>query len=285
MTENLTIDSATEKTIDLEPGPIHYREVGSGKPLVFIHGLLVNGLLWRKVVPALAPTFRCIVPDLPLGSHRTPMSPDADLSPPGLAKIIGDFLDKLEIENATLVANDTGGALTQILAATKPERIGRMVLTPCDMFDNFLPTLFQPLQAVGGSPFGLAVLAQLMRINALRGLPLAFGFLAKHGIEKSVADRYLQPTLKSARIRHDTNKILRGISSEHTMKAAEGLKGFDRPTLLAWASEDRVFPLDHAHRMASILANARVEVIDDSYSFVPEDQPEKLAALIADFAA
>ena len=70
----------------LPQGTIHYRDTGSGEPIVFVHGLLVNGGLWRKVTPALSREFRCIVPDLPLGSHRTPMAADADLSPPGVAR-------------------------------------------------------------------------------------------------------------------------------------------------------------------------------------------------------
>src|SRR4051812_32333855 len=106
--------------IELSAGTIRYRDTGSGPPIVFIHGLLVDGALWRKVVPSLEDRFRCIVPDLPLGSHTIPMKPSADLSPPGLAKLIGEFLDKLDLNDVTLVANDTGGALTQILIAGKP---------------------------------------------------------------------------------------------------------------------------------------------------------------------
>src|SRR5262245_59919039 len=111
--------------VQLPQGTNRYPDIGNGEPLVFVHGLLVNGSLWRKVVPQLEPDFRCIVPDLPLGSHSQPMSPDADLSPPGLARIVHGFTAALGLESVTLVGNDTGGAISQITAANHPDRISR----------------------------------------------------------------------------------------------------------------------------------------------------------------
>src|SRR5919106_3974755 len=123
----------------LSQGTIHYSESGEGPPIVFVHGLLVDGRLWRKVTPLLEDRFRCIVPDLPLGSHQQAMNPDADLSPPGLARIVDGFLAALDLDRVTLVANDTGGAIAQVTAANHADRIGRLVLTNCDAFENFLP--------------------------------------------------------------------------------------------------------------------------------------------------
>ncbi len=283
MNESIDLETATERTVATEPGPIHYREIGSGPPLVFIHGLLVNGLLWRKVAPLLADGHRCIVPDLPLGGHRTPMKVDADLSPPALANVIGDILDALDLRDVTLVANDTGGALTQILATSRPERIGRLVLTSCDMFDNFLPPVFRPLQWIGSYPSALGMILQSMRSTTIRNSPLGFGWVAKRPIDKRISDLYLHSAIQSARIRHDVAKTLRAIDSRYTVEAARRLTDFNRPTLLAWAREDRVFPADHAVRMAEILPDAAVELIDDSYAFVPEDQPIRLAEAIRAF--
>jgi pimeloyl-ACP methyl ester carboxylesterase len=272
------------KTIELAAGRVHYSDVGGGEPLVFVHGLLVNGLLWRKVVPPLAERFRCIVPDWPLGSHLTPMAAGADLSPPGLARIVADFLDKLSLERVTLVANDTGGAVAQIVAARHPQRLGRLVLTSCDMFDNFLPPLFRPLQWLAHVPGSILVLAQAMHLRALQKSPLAFGWLAKHGIEPAITSEYLKGVRSSAGVRRDTAKVLKGISPRYTLEAAEALRAFDKPALLAWAREDRLFPVDYARRMADILPQGRLELIDDSYTFVSEDQPERLAQLIGEFA-
>lgn len=126
------------RTIQLPQGSVCYCEFGTGAPIVFVHGLLVNGGLWRKVVPRLVQHYRCIVPDWPLGSHQETLNSDADRSPLGLARLIADFLAALRLESVTLVGNDTGGALCQIVAAEYPERIGRLVLTNCDAIDAFI---------------------------------------------------------------------------------------------------------------------------------------------------
>lgn len=271
--------------IELSAGTIRYRDTGQGPPIVFVHGLLVDGTLWRKVVPPLEGRFRCIVPDLPLGSHTIPAHPTADLTPPGLAKLIGELLDALDLNEATIVANDTGGALTQILMTTRSDRIGRVVLTPCDSFDNFFPPMFRPLQWLARVPGGVNAAIQPLRIPALRRLPVAFGWLAKRPIPVEVTTGWLRPCQTDARIRRDTRKVLRGVDPRHTNAAAERLPQFAKPVLITWAPEDRVFPIEHARKLAALLPNARIEEVPDSYTFVPEDQPQRLADLIAGFAA
>src|SRR6266511_2824852 len=162
-----------ESTATLPAGTIRYRDNGSGEPLLFVHGLLADATLWRKVMPLLEPELRCIAPDWPLGSHRAAMDPSADLSPPGLAQIIADFIDELELETVTLVGNDTGGAICQLVATRHPERIGRLVLTPCDAYDNFLPPMFRPLQAIARIPGSIWPVAQSLRLTPLRHAPNA----------------------------------------------------------------------------------------------------------------
>jgi pimeloyl-ACP methyl ester carboxylesterase len=273
------------KHVDLSAGRVRYRDTGEGPPLVFVHGLLVDGRLWRKVTPALEGEFRCIVPDLPLGAHTVPMKPDADVSPPGLARLIVEFLEKLDLDDVTLVANDTGGALTQIAMTQSPERIGRVVLTPCDAFDNFLPAMFRPLQMLAGFQPALTAAVQPLRLRPLRRLPLAFGWLTKRPVsDPDVEASWVGAFFKRSEVRRDVARILREIDSRHTQEAAERLGSFDKPVLIAWATEDKIFPVEHAHRLAERLPDARVEEIADSYSFVPEDQPDRLAELIRGFA-
>jgi pimeloyl-ACP methyl ester carboxylesterase len=269
--------------VHLQQGTIRYREDGTGEPLLFVHGVLVDGDLWREVVPRLAKDFRCIVPDWPFGSHETPLAPDADLSPPALARMVVDFMDGLGLESATLVGNDTGGAICQLVATERPERLARLVLTDCDAFDNFLPPLFRGLQVAARVPGALNALVQPLRIRALRRLPIAYGMVTKRTIDHAVTDAWLRPFLQQRAVRRDTGKLLRGISRRDTLAAAERLRRFDRPTLLAWAREDRAFPVAHAHRLAGLLPDARVEEIEDSLTFVPEDQPERLADAITRF--
>jgi pimeloyl-ACP methyl ester carboxylesterase len=268
----------------LPQGTIHYRESGEGPPIVFVHGLLVDGRLWRKVTPLLEDNFRCIVPDLPLGSHTTPMPPDADLSPPALARIVADFLEALELEDVTLVANDTGGAISQITAAHHPERIGRLVLTNCDAFENFLPPAFRPMQWAARVPGGLSAMMAGMRFAPMRRLPNAYGRLIKRDFDAAPTREWVDPFLTNKAVRRDVTKVLKGIDTKYTFDAAERLRTFDRPAMLAWAVEDRFFKVAFAEKLAATINGATLERIEDSYTFVSEDQPERLAELIARFA-
>jgi pimeloyl-ACP methyl ester carboxylesterase len=267
----------------LPQGTIRYRDSGKGEPIVFLHGLLVNGRLWEDVAERLQPDFRCIVPDLPLGSHEVPMNPDADLSPPGVAKIVADFLEALDLGAVTLVGNDSGGAISQIVATKHPERIGRLVLTNCDAYDNFPPKLFSYFKPAARIPGALALMSQSMRIKPLRRTPIAFGELTKSRIEDGLLEDWLRPGLDNPKIREDTRKFILGISPDQTMEAARELERFDKPTLFAWAPEDRWFKVDHAELLAASMPDARVELIPDSKTFVSIDQPERLAEAIRAF--
>jgi pimeloyl-ACP methyl ester carboxylesterase len=270
--------------IKLPEGNVHYRESGEGPPIVFVHGLLVDGRLWRKVTPLLKDRFRCIVPEFPLGSHPEPLNPDADLSPPGLARIVAGFLEGLDLEDVTLVANDTGGAISQITAANHPQRIGRLVLTNCDAFENFLPPAFRPMQWAAKVPGGLTAMMAGMRFAPLRRLPNAYGRLIKRDFAGAPTREWVDPFLTDRAIRRDVIKVLKGIDPKYTLEAAEKLRTFDRPTLLAWAVEDRFFKVSFAERLAATINGAKLERIEDSYTFVSEDQPERLAELIGTFA-
>jgi pimeloyl-ACP methyl ester carboxylesterase len=212
------------------------------------------------------------------------MDPDADLRPPALARIIADFMAALEISNVTLVGHDTGGALSQIVATKHPERIARLVLMDCDAYDNFPPKLLLPLVWSAYVPGGDYLLVQSMRVAPLRSLPIAFGWLTKRPIDsKIVMGSYLRPCLTSSDIRRDTRKVVKGVSNKYTLDAAKKFAEFTKPVLIAWAPEDRIFPWKYAERLAKAFPNARLERIEDSYTFAPEDQPQKVAQLIGAF--
>ena len=273
----------TTRELHLTGATIRYRDSGGEGPVVlFLHGVLVDGRLWRKVVDALGPGVRCVVPDLPLGAHALPV-PQADLSVPGVARMAAEIMERLDLRDVTVVGNDTGGAIAQVLAGQRPERMARLVLTPCDAFDNFPPAVFRPLFRVAkGQRVIQAVLAPL-RVRALRRAPFAFGWLAKRPIPHDITDAWLRPPLTRREIREDAVRLLARVDPAITVAASEGLRAFDRPALIAWAAEDKLFPVDHAHRLAAILPDARVELIPDSYTFVAEDQPARLAELIGPF--
>jgi pimeloyl-ACP methyl ester carboxylesterase len=267
----------------LPQGTIRYRELGGGEPIVLVHGLLADGELWREVAPRLAADFRVIVPDWPLGSHDLALNPGTDLSPLGLAEIIAGFIAELGLDGVTLVGNDTGGALCQLVAVHHPERLARLVLTPCDAYENFLPPAFRPLQALARIPGSMFAIAQTLRLPAVRRLPLAYGWLTKRA-DDALTRSWIAPALSGAAIRRELASILTGISSRYTLEAAELFGEFDKPVLIAWAPEDRFFKLSYGERLAAAFPHARLELIDDSYTFVALDQPERTAGLIAAFA-
>lgn len=268
------------REIELSGGRIRYREEGDGPPVVFVHGLLVNSGLWRDVVPGVARAgFRCLAPDWPLGSHPVPV-PDADLSPPGVAAMIAEFCSRLDLTDVTVVANDTGGALVQILMANHPERIGRVVLTPSDSFERFFPPMFGYLPTMARVPGAVNLLTATLRPRALHRLPMTFGWLAKRPVD---ATPFLEPSRDPA-VRDDLRRFLLGVHRRHTLAAVDGLRRFTKPVLLAWAISDRLFPISLAHRLAAVLPDARIVGIEDSYTFVPLDRPERLTELVVDFA-
>jgi len=272
----------TSREVNVAQGPVRVWERGQGPPVVFVHGALVNALLWRKVVPLLEGSARCICPDLPLGSHPAPMRPDADLSIPGLAKLVADLLEELDLTDVTLVGNDTGGAIAQVVATRHPERLGRLVLLPCDAFENFLPARFKYLQVLARIPGALWLTGQSQRPRAARRMPIAYGALTNEPVPDEVTDEWVRPALKDRMIRRDAGKVLRGISKRYTIEAAERLKQFDKPALLVWARGEKLFPEAHAHRLSALIPDARVVLIDGARTFVSEDRPEELAAAIRD---
>ena len=268
-------------------GEVEYFQRGEGPPLVFAHGWLANANLWRDVVDLLADRFRCIVLDLPLGSHRLPMRAEADLSPAGCGELIAEALAALDLHEVTLVGNDSGGAYSQIATASHPDRVARLVLNSCETpYDEFPPPPFDGLPAVAADPLALGQLFEALRDRAVRASPAAYGLLIKHPIDDLVSDSYALPCVTDAAVLRDTGKVMSTATSAPVHAAGRRLlAGFDRPVLFAWGPEDRVFPLGNAQRYAGELAAGEVTLIPDAYSFTPEDQPQRLATAIAEFCA
>src|SRR3954451_20963528 len=271
------------REVQLSAGTIRYHDSGEGTPIVFVHGLLANGLVWRKLVPELEGTARVIVPDWPLGSHTKAMKPDPDTSPRGVAQLIAEFLEALELQDATIVGNDTGGAISQVLVTERPERVGRLVLTNCDAFENFPPAMFKGMVAAAKAPGGLKALLAPMRSAVARKTPMAYGLLTKHGIPDEITEAWVRPAIDDADVRRDTIKLLKGMNKEVTLAAAERFHEFDKPVLVAWAREDKFFPVEEGRRLATLFPQGRIEEIADSRTFVSEDQPERLGGVIAEF--
>jgi pimeloyl-ACP methyl ester carboxylesterase len=127
------------------------------------------------------------------------------------------------------------------------------------------------------------LITQSLRPKPAQRLPIAFGWVTKRQPEQAVVDRWLGPVRTSRGVRRDVGKIFRAIDPRYTIEAAQKLESFDKPVLLAWASEDKLFPLSYAKRFAEALPDATLEEISDSYTFISEDQPDVLADTIATF--
>jgi pimeloyl-ACP methyl ester carboxylesterase len=271
------------KEVQLAAGTIRYREAGEGKPIVFVHGFLVDGRLWDGVVDALSDRFRCIAPDWPLGAHRVAMNPDADLSPPGVADLISDFLAKLELEDVTIIGNDSGGAMSQVLATRHPERIGRLVLTNCDTHENFPPGIFKAMPPLAKLPGGMQMLSLPFRVGAVARR--AFAPFARTKIPDELIASWMAPSAGDRGVMRDTKKVTAGMHRRHTEAAAHRLRSSNLPLLLLWSPNDKFFPLKYAERLATETPDSTLVQIPDAKTFVPLDQPQRVADEIAKYLA
>src|SRR4051812_12402275 len=203
-----SIAAVEHREVRLSSGRVRSREPGRGPPVVFVHGLLVDGRLWNGVAEGLARDCRCIVPDWPMGSHRAPMSASADLTPPGMAAIIAEFLAALELEDVTVVGDDTGGAVCQVLVTSRPERIAALVLTHCESYEHFPPFPFSLMPPIAKLPGGMSLLSVPSRIGALRRA--SFAPLAKHPIDRELVDSWLEAAREDGGVMRDLRKVTIG---------------------------------------------------------------------------
>ncbi|MGW6377726.1 alpha/beta fold hydrolase [Rhodococcus sp. NPDC055112] len=271
----------TERWIETTAGPVHLREIGAptGSPLLFVHGALVDSHLWDGVAArAAALGYRCLLPTLPLGSHTRPMNPGAALDPPALADLAAEMVGRLGLRRVTVVGNDTGGGLSQILTARHPDLVRTLVLTACDAYEQFPPRSLRAFFALGRAPGVLALGGQLMRLRAARRFAIPRP-LSHRGPGDEVVAGWTRP-LRDRRLRRDTVKFFAGIDASHTLAAAQQLRTFTGGALLIWGADDRVFELDLGRRLAADIPGARLEVLDDCGAFVPLDAPDRVAGLI-----
>ena len=273
-----------EREVRLGPDVIRYREVGSGPTLVFVHGVLASGFLWRDVVAGLSGRFRCVVPDLPLGGHAVPMAPGTELSPRGVARLVAAFMSALDLRDVTLVGNDTGGAICQIVIAEHPERIGRLVLTNCDAYEAFFPWQFNLPFHHGPRLFGPRYVDLMVRMLGARfAQRLLLKAVAKRRMDEATLDAYFANPIGDAGVRRDLTQFLQNVSKRYTLEAARRFPEFRRPVLIVWGEDDPFFLSRYARRLQEDFPDARLRFVAGSRAFVPEDRPGALAGYVAEF--
>jgi pimeloyl-ACP methyl ester carboxylesterase len=278
-----TGDGFAHRQVALGAGTIAYREAGEGPAVVFVHGFGVDGRLWDEVALQLAPHARCILPDWPLGSHRKPMSEDADLTAPGIARLISEFLVALDLEDITVVGNDSGGAVCQILVTEHPARIGRLVLTNCDCFENFPPAAFKAMVTLMRVPGFATVLANTLRLRSVRRSPRVYGALTERELDDELLREWTRPQIEDRRVRRDGKRFGASADNRLTLRAAERFPELQIPVLIVWGAADRFFPVAHARRLAELIPDARLVELPGARTFVSLDRPGEVAREIDAF--
>ena len=274
--------------IDLPQGSVQYTVAGPGDapapPVVFVHGFLVDGTLWKGTADALAADgIRSYAPDWPLASHRIPIPASSDLTPRGVARIVVSFLEALDLRDVTLVGNDSGGAITQLVLDTDATRVGRVVLTNCDAFDRFPPPPFDTMFKSFRSPTAIRALMTPMRSTAIRHSPAGYGLLARRDLDSAQTRAWVEPCITEDLIRQDAARFVRGVDARELLDVSTRLREFGGPALLVWGTGDRFFTVEMARRLTAAFAHGRLVAVPDGRTFLPLDEPRLLAREIDAF--
>ncbi|MEV3886985.1 alpha/beta fold hydrolase [Streptomyces griseoincarnatus] len=269
--------------IELSAGIVAYEDTGGEGPVVvLLHGLLHDASVWRHVVAELRTDHRLVAPTLPYGAHRRPMSrpPTPDL----VNELIVEFLERLDLRDVTLVESDCGRA--QTVAARHPERLARLVLISCEAFDNYPPGL--PGKMIGLAcrvPGGVPLMVRVLGWKPLRRLPVGFGALTKRPLPDDVVARWLRPLRTDPAIRRDFRHYHTHVRRTELLEAAQGLRRFERPALVVWATEDLMMPREHGRSLAELLPRGRLVELRNTRTLIAEDRPQRLASLLRWFVA
>jgi pimeloyl-ACP methyl ester carboxylesterase len=274
--------------VALEQATIDYRVLGpedsAAPPVLFVHGILVDNRLWSGVAEGLARQgFRCYLPNWPLGSHAIPVGDPAALSPKGVATMIRDFIVALGLSDVTLVGNDTGGGLCQLVVDAYPEHVGRLVLTNCDAFDKFPPFPFTLVFALLRGPRSIKVLFEQMRLKPLRHSPLGFGLLVTP--DPQLTNSWLDPGRNDVRIRRDLATLLRAVAKTDLVDVSTRLGRFTKPVTIVWGQRDRAFTPALGRRLAALFENSTLIEVPDAKTFVSLDAPAAVVDAIASAGA
>jgi pimeloyl-ACP methyl ester carboxylesterase len=271
-------------------GPLAWRSSGRGPALVFFAGALANHDLWRDVVVALEDRYRCITIDLPLGAHPWPLSAGADRSAASLARLLLDCLELLDVHDATVVANDTaGGLLLLSLASGHPAlaRVGRLVLTNCESYDQFPPDKLKKATALSRAFPRLARALMRLQLRLQLRSPAVrrrgVSAVAASALDDERAQSFYGPATRDRQVAGDLVAATAGFRPQLLVDAAGAIPRFDRPVLLIWGEACGFFPMAHARRLASDFPRATLVSVPGAKTWVPVDSPATVAGAIAGF--
>lgn len=267
-------------------GPLAWRSSGQGPALVFFAGAFANGDLWRDVIAALEDRYRCITIDLPLGAHSWPLVPGADRSATSLARLLLDCLELLDVHDATVIANDTaGGLLLLSLASGHPAlaRVGRLVLTNCENYDQFPPDKLKKAAALCRTLPGLTRSLIRLQLRSPAGRRRVTATVAARGLDDDRAESFFGPASRDPQVAGDLVAAQGGFRPELLLDAAKEIPRFDRPVLLIWGDSCGFFPMTGAQRLASDFRSATLVTVPGARTWVPVDKPDAVADAIVRF--
>lgn len=266
--------------VETSGGSIDLRYVGQGTTLLFVHGLMVNGHVWDPLIAGLRDRFHMVLPDLPLGGHRTPLEPDADCSLEAHAARVIEIARKLP-GPVVLVGSDTGGAISQIAVARAPEMFDRLVLLPSDAFDNCPPKLLAPLPALAAVPGVIRAVSFSLRLGLFKRAMMML--VSRSGVATETIAELIGALPHDQGVQRDFTKLLRGLRPEVTRAVAGELHRFRGRVLVVWSRKDPLFPFDHAQRLAECFPHSSVAIAEHSRAFVSLDEPDWLVERITEF--
>jgi pimeloyl-ACP methyl ester carboxylesterase len=272
------------RSIQLDSGPVSVAEIGVGAPALFVHGVFLNGLLWRNVVERVSDVRRCIVVDLP-GHGLTPATPHHDFSLVGLATWLRELCDALDLESVDLVANDTGGAVAQVFAAHFTDRVRTLTLTNCDCHDNVPPEAFRPTAALAGTGELASGLSGMTNDLALaRGLLMEAGYEDPDAVPDDVVEAYVQPLAPDQATGREFERFVAAIGPDDLVEVEDRLRTLDLPALIVWGTGDRFFETTWAYWLRDLLRGTRKVVeIDGAKLWFPDEHADQLATELREF--
>ena len=267
--------SATRHSVQTASGRIGYTEQGTRPVALFVHGVLLNGHLWRHQLEDLADIRRCIAVDL-LAHGDTEIAPDQDVSVTANAKMLKEFLDALSIDQVDLVGNDSGGGIAQIFAALNPERVRSLTLTDCDTHDNWPPEAFKPFLTMAAAGGLRGTLDAMLSDKSIYRSPQALGPAYEHPerVSDDSIERYLRPLVRTEQRTRDLQRFLAAFDNRHTLAIEARLKTLKAPTLIVWGTDDVYFDVKWSHWLADNIPGTRRRVeLKDARVFFPEERP------------
>ena len=274
------------RTVDSGAGPISVIDVGEGPTAAFVHGVGTNALLWRHVIAALLDERRCVAIDLPLHGH-SPATDEQDLSLGALAEAVAAAIASLGVNQVDLVANDTGGAIAQMVAARHPSLLRSLTLTNCETEDNIPPATFAPTVELAKqgllAPAAPALLADL---DAARTAVFAMGYEDPGALPLEIVAAFLQPVLGTPERARRFERLLAGLAPEALIAARPGLARLDVPTLLVWGTGDDSFDMRWAYWLHDTIPGAEPVVeVPGAKLFFPDERAADLVGHLRRFWA